>query len=447
MTVTRFNRLCLAAGLAWLLAVPFGSMFIRPTVQDFPQYYMGGAIAARGAWDDLYPVPLPDSTHNPGFFEDSAMRPGYRKLALEIGGSENDVRFIQQPIVALLCAPLSWMNYPTANLWWRGLLAACAWVCSIYVVRGAALCIGRETKLAGIAALLCCVSPLAYRAVRVGNVSCIVALCIGVVIFDLVARARRRDEPLAESPDRARTRDPIASLILAAMPAAIALVLGSLLKYAPAALLPLHWFTRRFATPLVAGAVGLIALAATLVAAGPEPFRQFATTIAPTLNRSHPTAANQSLPGIVLRMSGQAQLSTPQQTVLTVAQFVALAVIGVLLLRVRRERWLEPGTIFAAGLTLIVWLLVFGPIFWEHYPVYFIPFVGWLIWESMQSRGRKFAVIAGAALLFTPAVIIAEKRAMPGFIYSHMLWGTLLLAAVAVGRLVNQTSTRQVESA
>src|SRR4051812_42259669 len=52
-----FNRVCAAAALVWLLAVGAEVRILRPTLGDFPQFYMGGTIALNRAWPDLYPIP------------------------------------------------------------------------------------------------------------------------------------------------------------------------------------------------------------------------------------------------------------------------------------------------------------------------------------------------------------------------------------------------------
>src|SRR3954467_4344993 len=70
----RFNRVCYAAALVWLLAVGAEVRLLRPTLGDFPQFYMGGAVALSGAWEDLYPIPT-NPRHNPGEPADSRMRP------------------------------------------------------------------------------------------------------------------------------------------------------------------------------------------------------------------------------------------------------------------------------------------------------------------------------------------------------------------------------------
>jgi hypothetical protein len=77
-SATRFNRICLVAGLLFLL-VSQGAKWVQydrrhvSQTQDFDQYYMGGVIARHGAWDALYPIPRDGM--NPGEPENSTLRP------------------------------------------------------------------------------------------------------------------------------------------------------------------------------------------------------------------------------------------------------------------------------------------------------------------------------------------------------------------------------------
>src|SRR5579863_2676628 len=118
-----FKRRCAIFGLLFLLITQYGKLLYYDarhltTYEDFPQYYMGGLIARVGAWDSLYPIPIPNSPINAGFAEGSIMRPQYRDLAFSHGLDEGAVRFIQPPPVALLLIPLSWLPVHTSFYLW-----------------------------------------------------------------------------------------------------------------------------------------------------------------------------------------------------------------------------------------------------------------------------------------------------------------------------------------
>ena len=56
-SVSAFNTACRAVAVAWLVGVAVVAGWVRPTTQDFPQYYLGGLCALTGQWAALYPVP------------------------------------------------------------------------------------------------------------------------------------------------------------------------------------------------------------------------------------------------------------------------------------------------------------------------------------------------------------------------------------------------------
>src|SRR3954454_4018745 len=132
LDVTRFNRICSVIGLAFLL-LAIGAkcaLYERrhlPQMQDYPQYYMGGLVALHGAWDSMYPIPNPGSHTNPGFVGNSTLRPGYRDLALSHGVSEESVRYMQPPPLALLLVPLAFVPVKVSYFAWVLLLILAAW--------------------------------------------------------------------------------------------------------------------------------------------------------------------------------------------------------------------------------------------------------------------------------------------------------------------------------
>src|SRR5262245_56759653 len=107
LDVCRFNRICSIISLAFLFITIGAKTALYEhrginQFQDYTQYYMGGLVAVNGAWDSMYPIPNPDSHTNPGFAENSELRPGYRALAEKAGVSTGAVRFMQPPPLALL---------------------------------------------------------------------------------------------------------------------------------------------------------------------------------------------------------------------------------------------------------------------------------------------------------------------------------------------------------
>jgi hypothetical protein len=417
MSPRAFNRTCAAATLALILV----SHLLRgPSYQDFPQYYMGGLVARAGQWDSLYPQVLPDSIYNPGWADQSIVREPYAQLARQHGVSEFGFRFIHSPPVALMFLPMTWLEYPKVYWIWCYFLAACMFLVALQAARVHVICADRETRMAGAIILIVGCSVLAYRAVRVGNVSVIVALCIGTVMLELAGRGW--------------------------FAGSIALVLGALLKYATPVLVPIHLIMGRWRT--LAGAAGflLVVTLATMLFSGPGPFREFVTVIVPTLARSHPIRANQSLQGLLLRLSHHDVLPAALLVPYRAIQWATLIVIVWLIYRRRTALRLEPPVLFAAGAALVAWLLIFGPLFWEHYPVYLCPMWGWLAWEAAQRRWKLAAAAVAIAFAWVPLPAL-QWLTMPEPINSHILISTILILVIGLARLAQPATTRATAQA
>ena len=120
---------------------------------------------------------------------------------------------------------------------------------------------------------------------------------------------------------------------------------------------------------------------------GIGPFKTFITKIAPTLGRSSGAVNNHALYIFVRRCFGVAEDAPTPPTMLLVFCTVQIAVLLLILTLIfirRQSYWQHPAHVFAAGLALISWLLIFSPIFWEHYQAYLAPFWGWLAYQAAR---------------------------------------------------------------
>jgi hypothetical protein len=409
--VRLFNRAAAAFALVFIV----GSQLVRPatTYQDFSQYYMGALMARAGLWDEIYPEPLPGSIYNAGWGDQSAVRDAYREMGQRHGINEFGFRFIQSPPVAVLFVPLTLLEHPTAYKVWIAILSACMWGVALQAARIYTIARGREDAGAGVVILVIACSVLAYRAVRVGNVSPLVGLCIGIIVLDLMRAAPRA------------ARSALAGL---------AMTVGALAKYATPVLAPIHLVMRRW-TPLVwSAAFTFLILAVTFAMSGSAPFREFATSIAPTLGRSHPHRANQSVEGLILRTTDHATLPPRWWIPMRAAQTATVVLLLWLIWRSRSLLPREPQLVSAAAAGMVCWLLVFGPLYWEHYPVYLCPLWGWLAWEARLSTARMLLVVAAIALTWVPVPAIPGVR-LPEPINSHILASTVIILGLAIARL------------
>ncbi len=406
VSALRFNRVCRISALAWLLGVTVGGLLFRPTHQDFSAFYMGGLAARSGAWDALYPTPSPGSPYY--IARDGTMKPWFVHTAQSLK-VQALCPFLQSPPAALLFAPLSLLPFEPAHWLWLIVLALACWGVAIQAGRIYALCAGEVSRAEGWVTLLVAFSPLAYRSMRVGNVSPVVAFCLGAAVICLLA-----PRPVAGG---------------------ISLLLGGLMKYATVMLLPLALAMRRVSLVLwCAGLGGLIFLIVWLLA-GTGPFVEFFTVVLPSMSGSTANPGNQSLQAFLLRLLDRTALPFSWAVIFQTIQITILAFILGLFIRRGRGLWNEKANVFAAAVALIAWLLIFSPVCWEHYHLYFAPFWGWLVYEARRSILYRMAGGLAVLLAYVPLSVIPSFHA-PEPLNSHMLGSAILLLALAMLRLV-----------
>ena len=106
---------------------------------------------------------------------------------------------------------------------------------------------------------------------------------------------------------------------------------------------------------------------------------------------------NQGLYGLLLRISGRgATLPHAVEIAFRAAQIVALIALLILIFRQRRALSQNRAALFAASAAIVSWLLIFSPIFWEHYLAYLAPFWGW---KKMPRRAWTWVIAVAAYLL------------------------------------------------
>jgi hypothetical protein len=253
------------------------------------------------------------------------------------------------------------------------------------------------------------------RAIRISNVSPPIALIIGLVLLSLVHRNQ-------------------------SMRCAGALLIGALLKYATLILLPLLIAMRHWRILLWLSFFGLLLLFASISIIGPKPFAEFTQVITPTLSRPSWFYGNQSLPGMLSRIFGR-PFPHFVMFLLNEARFFTLSGVFYLLFRLRPHFWQNPVHVFAATGLLLSWLLIFSPIAWEHWPIFFCPIWGWLIWEAREPGYRRVLALSSLALMYLPAGIIQVGGiatfpiVLPEPFNSSQLFGVILLFFLASWRL------------
>jgi hypothetical protein len=279
---------------------------------------------------------------------------------------------------------------------------------------------GRETRVSGAVMLLVACSPVMMHAIVIANMTIIVALLLGLAALELT---RRRD-----------------------ITSALAITLGGVFKYATVALLPLAIAMRRWKLVILTIVFAAALFGGTYAVTKQGPFVTYATEIAPTLNRPHTISTNQSVAGMLMRLRGWD--GTHDQTIKPLPAGLTWAVRGVqvvtfvalmwLLFRRPVQYWDEPANVFAAAAALLCWLLIFAPIYWEHYPLYLAPLWAWLIWESRRSMLMTALAVLGIAAMWAPVTAYPEYLKLREPFNSHILIGTVVVMAAAVLRLMSR---------
>jgi hypothetical protein len=266
--------------------------------------------------------------------------------------------------------------------------------------------------------LVIALSPTAHRWIRVQNMSPIIGVLIAASVLSILSRHDVRS--------------------------ALCLWLGTVAKYATAVLIPLYIATRRWKALVLLVVLGAATLAVSLAVMGRAPFDEYFKVIAPALNRTNEIPENQGVQGLLVRLLQTDGLPTRAMLAVNIAQVVVMLGILMLIFRCPPSYWREPIHLFAAASALVCWLLLFSPIFWEHYTAYLAPFWGWLAYEfanPARSRVRRWSAAASIALSLAP-LTVAVRQAMgkqiPEPFGEHQLLATLLMLAIAVATLLDK---------
>jgi hypothetical protein len=400
MGVANCNRLCRLAGLAILLAATWVTHVRSPIFGDFVQFQMAGLVDRAGSWGALYPVPIAGSIHNAGDFRDSVARPRADEIATAHGIDFVPYHFILPPQAALLFWPLGYVNGPIGHQFWLLASVLAGWIAAVQAGAILQRCAGRQTRWSGLITLVIAAMPAMRRAVMVANLTPMLAATIGWAVLSLMD-----DE--------------------ADFGSALAIVIGTICKYAAAALLPIALVQRRWRTVGRAAGIMLTWTLIALAIMGRAPFVEFATAIVPTLARSHELPDNISLTGVLLHaLHCLPPLPAGINSALSIARLLVLGAILFPIIRIGRDRMRESAAVCAAAMSLLAWLLFFSPVAWSHYLIYLCPLWGWLACPFAMSRWRRAAAwIAMGLIILSP-----DQTPPPAF----DPWGVHLLLSLGL---------------
>ncbi|WP_161602504.1 glycosyltransferase family 87 protein [Tautonia marina] len=422
-----FNRLCKAVALVLLMAGAIRGVSTKPVTVDFTQYYMAGLIARHGHWDALYPIPKPGAEKHPGYSDSSIMRPRYREL-LQAEGVHDYNRFVQAPPVALLLLPLGFFDYQTANDLWVFLNAICLWLVALQAARILRL-LGGRSRLEGLLVVLIACSPMCQFAIRIGNISPIVGLCVGSAAMGLVTEDRLRSS--------------------------LGMVVGAFAKFVTLVFVPLYVLARRWRVLITSSLLSLLLCLATLAVAGEGPFVTFAREMMPTFGRPNDGWGSITASSFLSRLYGSAPIPKQAERVVRAVELVLIILGAIGLLRSRRELPEDPVKLLAASLAMVGGFLIFSPLAWGHHLVYLVPFWGYLVWEAKQSPWSRWAIVMALSLQWATREAIerkdvfnlTEKLERNAFLGTYELWGTLFVVTFAMARLYGPSRPKYMPQA
>ena len=311
--------------------------------------------------------------------------------------------------------PISYLSVRSASIVWMICCAICLWIAAIQAGLLYRALSGDNQRVEGMLVVGAVLLPRALLACRIGNISPLVACCFGAGTLAML-----RYQPIR---------------------AALAIAIGTLAKYAPGVLLIVLIVRRQWKAISWLALFTAVTVFLTLAIEGVQPFRIFFTDIWPTLQRPTWNWTSQTLWGASTEFVHDSNIASTVHTLLKILEGIAFLSISAALF-IRRTAIRTSGShAIAAILLLLCWLLLFGPITWAHYAIYFVPFVGWLGFVAQQNRWLKAASAICIILTFLPWNAFTPPGPI-GYALSHfsLLLGIMLFALIASFVLLNRDS-------
>jgi hypothetical protein len=367
---------------------------------DFDVYYLGCQVAKQGAWDGLYPIPIPDARKHPGHADASEPKPRYKRIA-DAAGLKDPHRYIYSPPSAILIIPFVHGSLESSIVGWWTLMGACcvgsALVSGAFYERLA----GRRDWLWATVILAGAWCPLTWATIRAANTSAASSLMVGLTLYGLVTR-----------------KSGLTSLAFYA---------GAALKFATIPLLLIPLFLGRYRIVTICAIVSIILTIACIAVTGIGPWREYVALL-PTLSRPNSYPINISVLALINWF-----VPTDYRAIAMAGRQATLVIsLGVVLYGLYRNRHQEgTGAVLAGGSALMGWFLVFAPTTHNHYFSYILPLWGYYVAEGRQSRLARLA-----ALLVIGGSIIpigGGSRDLSPLLQTHMLWsaGAALIYGIA----------------
>ena len=293
-------------------------------------------------------------------------------------------------------------------------MSLCLWLVALQAAHIYSELHRQPSRIPGLLVLLIAGSPLYRHAVRIGNITPLVGLCVGGATIGLLGIR------------------PIRSTL--------GLVLGALGKFVTLVFVPLYVIIRKWRVLLLSSVFLLAVNILTIAIGGIEPYVTFGTKIVPTLNRPGAMLANVSAPGFLVNYYGRGPIPTSATTAARAAELVLFLLGAAGVLRYFDRLPGDPDKLLAAALAMVGGFLLVSPQSWAHYLVYLVPFWGYLIWDFQRSPLTRWPVIIVLPLFWAPPIALRSidrfhSVSVPVMVESYPLWGLILLTTMAILRL------------
>ncbi|MBV8488415.1 MAG: DUF2029 domain-containing protein, partial [Planctomycetaceae bacterium] len=271
------------------------------------------------------------------------MRPKYADLVQAVGVDDN-ARFIQPPPVALFMLPFAFLDYRTANGLWVLMNTVCLWLVALQAARILRLLSHRSSRVEGLIILLIACSPLCRQAMRIGNISPIVGLCVGAAAMGLLTEERVRSS--------------------------LGMVLGAFGKYVTLVLVPLYLLAQRWRVLAISSLLFILICLAMLAVSGERPFVTFVREMVPTFGRPDDGLPSVTAHSFLSRLYEPDPIPRAAEGTVRTVELVLIVLGATGLLRSRKGLPEDPVKLLAASLAMVGGFLIFSPLAWAHYLVY-----------------------------------------------------------------------------
>ena len=358
--------------------------FVRNSLEklkfdDFPCFYLAACCVVNGKANDVYPIPLENLKHHPGFADSSVMKNAYSQFASDIN-MENPPRFIYPLPLMLLIWPLGLFEINVSIWIFRLVLMACVSISAIFVSEIMFIQRKKYDYWNIILILGLSWSPLAWATIRVANTSAISGLFISMAVWALMAEKKKI--------------------------AGLAIAIAMIIKFSSLPLLVYLVIIGKWWTVIYTIIFGLLLTLASIAIFGITAFTDF-IAILPLLGFVNHESI--SLPSFLVVTYGPVayDLLGNYIKMISFLAIISTCVISNIILRRCADESIKTNQLVLMAI-LYFWLFIFSTCTHYHYYVYFFPFVPSLL--LISNKSITFKIISMIIIMAMTVPLSTEPR-------------------------------------